>query len=406
MMNKVTVVIPVFNKKEYISECINSVASQNLDNVEILCVDDGSTDGSYEILQEYEKGIGIVLYRQDHQGAGAARNLGIDKANGEYIAFMDADDFYPNESSLEYLYSCAKRNKVPLCCGNMELYGLKGKRSFFQPHFEKYDLLDVQQNAMIYGQTMFVFEKKFLDANKIRYPRYIQFEDPPFLLECMAIAGCFFCVPKSVYCYRVGYKKRIVSYDRAVDILSGVRDCFKIASENKFENLYRDRLSYLLYELIEYYVEYALKKDDKIVSLFVEIERYASSFSYVNEQVPVRDFCSFCTYAENIKRIIRRIKNGVQIYGAGEVTKKFIASNLEISIAGIAVTNLQGNEQRIKGIEVKEICEFSRDNYTLICANKSNGAQMKKKLERLEFRDFDVMDEDMLTILEKVSEEL
>ncbi len=405
-MNKVTVVIPVFNKKEYIRECINSVVHQTLDNIEILCVDDGSTDGSYEILQEYEKSIGIVLYRQKHQGAGAARNLGIDKANGEYIAFMDADDFYPNDSSLESLYSCAKRNKVHLCCGNMELYKLNGKRSIFQPHFKKYDLLDVHQNAMIYGQTVFVFEKEFLDINKIRYPRYIQFEDPPFLIECLATAGCFFCIPETVYCYRVGYKKRIISYDRALDILSGVKDCFKIASENEFENLYRDRLSYLLYELIEYYVEYALKKDDKIVGLLMEIEKYAATFNYVNEQVPVRDFRSFSAYTENLKHIISKIKNGVQIYGAGEVAQKFIASNLEIRITGIAVTNLQGNEQSIKGIEVKEISEFSRDKYTLICANKNNGAQMKKMLERLEYRDFDVIDEDMLIILEKVSEEL
>lgn len=90
---KVSVIIPVFNAEAYLRECIDSVLSQDLQDLEVICVDDGSGDRSLEILAEYEEyDKRVIVIRQQNSGAGAARNNGLTLARGEYVFFMDADD--------------------------------------------------------------------------------------------------------------------------------------------------------------------------------------------------------------------------------------------------------------------------------------------------------------------------
>jgi len=96
---KVSVIIPIYNAEKYLAECLDSVIGQSLQNIEILCVDDGSTDNSLSILKEYvKKDERIGAITQANQGAGNARNAGIALAQGEYLAFMDADDLYYPEA--------------------------------------------------------------------------------------------------------------------------------------------------------------------------------------------------------------------------------------------------------------------------------------------------------------------
>ena len=103
-----SVIIPVYNAEKYLRGCMDSVLSQTLRELELICVDDGSTDGSAAILEEYaEKDSRVRVLRQENKGAGAARNLGIGAARGEYVAFIDADDSLCLDS-LEPLYQQAK----------------------------------------------------------------------------------------------------------------------------------------------------------------------------------------------------------------------------------------------------------------------------------------------------------
>ena len=91
---KLSVIIPVYNAEKYIQRCLDSVIDQGLDDIEIICVDDGSTDNSLNILKNYEnENRNLFVYTQQNSYAGTARNLGISNANGEYIHFLDADDY-------------------------------------------------------------------------------------------------------------------------------------------------------------------------------------------------------------------------------------------------------------------------------------------------------------------------
>ena len=89
---KVSVIIPVFNTKKYLRECLDSVVNQTLKDIEIILIDDGSTDGSAEICKSYLSDSRVSYYYKKNEGPAAARRYGVERANGEYIGFVDSDD--------------------------------------------------------------------------------------------------------------------------------------------------------------------------------------------------------------------------------------------------------------------------------------------------------------------------
>jgi glycosyltransferase involved in cell wall biosynthesis len=102
---KVSLIVPVYNDEKYLENCLDSLTGQSLDEIEIICTNDGSTDGSSEILKNYaEKDSRIIVLDQKHSGPGKARNTALDKAHGRYILFCDADD----SLELNAAYECSE----------------------------------------------------------------------------------------------------------------------------------------------------------------------------------------------------------------------------------------------------------------------------------------------------------
>ena len=103
-MNKVSIIIPVYNSEKYISKCLDSVLNQTYKNIEILVINDGSKDNSIDILREYEKKDDrIVVIDKENEGVAKTRNQGIKKATGDYIMFIDNDDFIDEDYVETYL---------------------------------------------------------------------------------------------------------------------------------------------------------------------------------------------------------------------------------------------------------------------------------------------------------------
>lgn len=113
-MPKVSIIIPVYNVEKYLRECLDSVLCQTLREIEILCINDASTDESLAILREYEKRDSrmIVIDQPKNRGQAAARNIGLRKSNGEYIYFLDADDMLSECEALELLYCKAAQGRA------------------------------------------------------------------------------------------------------------------------------------------------------------------------------------------------------------------------------------------------------------------------------------------------------
>ena len=111
----VSVVIPVYNSEKYLEQCLDSVVSQTLENIEIICVDDGSTDSSVRILKEYAaKDARFRILSQKNQYAGVARNAGKEYARGKYLVFWDSDDFF-DKTALKRMYSQCEKDHADIC---------------------------------------------------------------------------------------------------------------------------------------------------------------------------------------------------------------------------------------------------------------------------------------------------
>lgn len=119
---KVSVIIPTYNAEKYIIQCIDSIINQTYSNIEIICIDDGSTDSTITIISQYiESDSRIQLLKQEHQYAGQARNLGMKHASGKYLLFLDADDFF-NESMIEKAVLDAEKTQSDIVIWDGQIY--------------------------------------------------------------------------------------------------------------------------------------------------------------------------------------------------------------------------------------------------------------------------------------------
>lgn len=238
---KISVIIPVYNTEKYLEECLNSVTNQTLKEIEIICVDDGSTDASINILKDLaQKDNRIILLKQSNSGPGKARNYGLENATGEFVIFMDSDDLYSSLDVFETLYNTAKKNNVLICGGELKYFDKYG-RSFGNSEFsfEKEGVIEYEDYQSDYGYTRFIFNREFLAQNNIKFQDYICYEDPVFLVKAMLLAKKFYAVKKNVYLYRTCHKKINWSQRRVLDALKGLEENLKISNVNNLDKLHK-----------------------------------------------------------------------------------------------------------------------------------------------------------------------
>jgi len=181
MEPKVSVIIPVYNTEKYLHECLDSVIKQTLKEIEIICVNDGSTDGSLSILDEYAaRDNRIIVITQENKGAGVARNTGLEIARGEYLYFLDSDDLL-KLSMLKKLYKGAIKSDADITICNYKKYNVQLKRYFKSPFDNRNNRFPAKESFSfddIPGKLFKVmnnetwnklFNKKFIMSNSIRF---------------------------------------------------------------------------------------------------------------------------------------------------------------------------------------------------------------------------------------------
>ncbi|XAK36381.1 glycosyltransferase family A protein [Campylobacter coli] len=232
---KISVIIPVFNSEGYLDICLESVISQSLKEIEILCVDDGSSDGSLSTLQKYamsDKRIKIL--KQNNMGSGSARNKALKFARGEFVAFLDSDDLYPNAKTLEHMYYAAINYGVNISGGS--LIQLKNEECIYNfGNFEegyifaKDGILEYKDYQYDYGYWRFIYNRKFLIQNNITFPNYLRMQDPPFFIKAMICAKKFYALKEPTYVYRIVHKKISWNERKATDVAKGFIDCLELS---------------------------------------------------------------------------------------------------------------------------------------------------------------------------------
>ena len=212
----VSVIIPVYNVEKYLRQCLDSVINQTLKDIEIICVDDGSTDNSLKILQEYkEKDNRITILTQQNQYAGVARNNGLKIATGKYLSFLDSDDFF-ELNMLEEMYNRAENDQSDVVVCEYTVYDNQTKRLRWdveiEPRFDKFsvfsfkDMPDLLCGVCNPNAWTKLFKRDLFINNNLQFDNTICFNDFTCVITALAIADKISLIRKSFIKYRINQK--------------------------------------------------------------------------------------------------------------------------------------------------------------------------------------------------------
>ena len=237
---KISVIIPIYNMEKYLNESLDSVITQTLKDIEIICINDGSIDNSLTILKEYEKNDKrIKIINQKNSGVAISRNLGINISTGEFIAFLDPDDKFINNRTLENLYNAAINHHVLISGGNSNAYK-NGKQIRKLDHFKKEGIVYYSDFQKMYYFWKYIYNSSFIKKNKIYFPNYSRFQDPIFFVKAMNLAKTFYALPQLVHYYRYSNTINKMSKKKMIDTLKGMLDVLQYSNENNLNVLYNN----------------------------------------------------------------------------------------------------------------------------------------------------------------------
>ena len=209
MKELITIIVPIYNSEKYLERCLNSILNQTYSNLEIILINDGSEDSSGKICEDFaNKDKRIVLINTENDGPAKARNLGLEKATGKYISFVDADDYIENDM-IETLYKVLKEKNVDMVRANYDIK--KGGKTFFNNEksldklYDKTNMNEFIQNIISENMKSFIWLlliKRECIKDNFSEEIYI-YEDTNFYLTTLSNVNTLYVFSKIVYHYEV-----------------------------------------------------------------------------------------------------------------------------------------------------------------------------------------------------------
>lgn len=225
---KISVIVPIYNVGKYLPQCLESLINQTLKEIEIICVNDGSTDNSGEILEDYaNRDCRIRIITQENAGVSTARNAGIEIALGEYLMFLDGDDFYTKNACKIAYDNITMNNSDIAVFGQIEKYGLFCKSGRVNKNIKK---AFKTGNIDLWKFQTFccnkIYKTEFINKNNIRFFGNIKVaEDGIFSLICLFKQAEHSLIDEALYVYR---KNRIGSAMSNFNLIKNNVDAFKV----------------------------------------------------------------------------------------------------------------------------------------------------------------------------------
>lgn len=288
MSNKVSVIIPVYNVEKYLRQCIESILNQTLSELELICVDDGSTDSSLEILREYEKKDSRVkVLQQENLGAGAARNKGLKIATGKYLSFLDADDFFLPEM-LEETYNKCEALNAQICVYQVRRYNDVTKKTWFDKGSFRYEYIPKKEVFSYKDMPDYILDTfqnwawnklishDLVKENNIQFQEILRTNDFLFVALCMTLAQRITVLEKPLVYYRVGMKNNLQStnYKYPLEFLKAFRAVKKELEEKGiFDEIERSYVNKILSGCI--YNLKSIEDKDAKRTLYYELKQNA-----------------------------------------------------------------------------------------------------------------------------------
>lgn len=272
----VSIIIPVYNGEKHIEKCITSIINQSYENIEIIIVDDGSTDKTVEILEKCKKvDRRIKYYSQNNSGPSVARNKGIEVSSGEYIAFVDSDDTIKEDYIELLLKTIEKGNFDIVACGytDISIYGITNLNDFY------IDKVIIDKEKFInniftgVGGTLWskIFKSKIIKDNNIKMNEEIFIcEDMLFVLEYVTKCTSFGAIKENLYNYNrinddsISSKINFTYYNNLIKVMNLIEN---ILEENHYSKKFIDKI---------------LSERIKSISLNLSIMQHDSKHNYKN----------------------------------------------------------------------------------------------------------------------------
>ncbi len=218
---RVSVIIPVYNGEKYIRQCLDSVCGQTLGEIQIICVNDGSTDSTADILKEYEsRDDRIIVIDKEHSNAGESRNAGIELAEGEYLSFLDADDFFEPDM-LEAAYTVIKDTDSEICAFRCDQFDEPSKQFHECPWTLKLEVMPEQRPFsrrdcadVIFTMTSCtawdkLYKRSFVMENKLEFQSVLSCNDMLFTLSAYTAADKITTLDRILVHQRVNHTKTL-----------------------------------------------------------------------------------------------------------------------------------------------------------------------------------------------------
>lgn len=252
-MIKVSVIVPVYNVEKYIVKCINSIVNQKLKDIEIIVVNDGTKDNSIELIKENFNDKRIKIFNKENGGLASARNFGVKKAKGEYLFFVDSDDFI-DENCLLDMYKKIGKTKVDMViCDYYKYFENEYKEHIaIIPFYEKNNK-KCSITAMPGAVCKLIRREIFID-NEIEFLENHYFEDNAIMPYVCALCNDFIYINKAYYYYlqRDGSILNQQKYNKKwEDIFASLNNLYNKFYENGIIEEYKNELEYI-------YIEYLL----------------------------------------------------------------------------------------------------------------------------------------------------
>lgn len=259
-MPKISIIIPCYNVEKYLKQCLDSVVNQTLQDIEIICINDGSTDSTLSILREYENSDNrIKVISKHNSGYGASMNIGLETAKGKYIGIVESDD-YAELNMFETLYNVAEENNLDLVRCQYYLYNSKEnsnepRDNSWVPQNKVY--CPLKENAPFLQAPAIwsnLVNREFLNKNNIRFLETpgASYQDTSFAFKLYACADRFMMIPDRLLHYRIDNENSSVNSSAKANFVN--TEYAEITRFSKEKGIYKDvcklipRIKYACYQ--------------------------------------------------------------------------------------------------------------------------------------------------------------
>ena len=229
----ISIIIPCYNAEKTIKRCLESVISQTYKNIEIVIINDGSIDKTDSIIKKYINDNRIKYYNRSNHGIGKTRNFGIKEATGEYITFLDSDDYLPNDA-IDNLYKLAQKNKLDLVVSDYYV----DNKNIKSEKIKSFPITNIKNNPnLIFDINLAPWNKLYKKEliENIKFEENLKYEDAPFVIESIIKAKRIGKLDKETYYYVVNPNSETTIRDERIFDIFKILDIIGRLVENKKE---------------------------------------------------------------------------------------------------------------------------------------------------------------------------